>query len=922
MLQIYACIIDGVWGPTEMLSVEKQIRGADQAITRSIAAQKDDRGLLSLNVLAQLRNLVEGAAVLLHTGDNNAEYTYTAIQDGLVFVGSAKKRIQFLHRFHKLLQESVSHYTMDGDTSERLMLKYYEYLIRIRELLQDDCGMAILTNLEDFPVDLDPSLREYHEKIAQRIAAVRADPTPGGDRDRYYIHRTRPFFAKGRILYEVVFRQATDRFSKFDRIIAFTDVDMTDKYAAYLTVVPESINVLGQTMPISVILDWQVSIRPCEFNNFARLLGMHTTVQSGSSEYRTLMEHLTQTESSLLDTVALSDERFERLKADATARVQKAQIFPVLEKARGLFASKSAGHNVIRYLMLRMNNVILKQQYSPETWSGLSNLNLQFGCKPFDSMPFCSSPMGHNARLADLFESLDSTSHKHELLARRVKNNVEQRGLLYTPVEELESFGDLPSLVADYNGALYYKHRPRRDLEEDNGHLFLRSYEDDTVEIIEELQKYSKSGIGGYSEAVDRWLRETTTVTVDDPLKVDALKSLFSESQVALIYGAAGTGKSTIINHIANYFNDKRKLFLAHTNPAVNNLERRVTAQNSDFRTIARETWRPSTNEYDVLIIDECSTVSNEDLLKVLTRTKFKLLVLVGDVYQIESIKFGNWFTLAPAYIPSTSVFELTNPYRTKNDNLLKFWGAVRAIDPNIDELLAHYGYSTVLDETLFEAQLDDEIILCLNYDGLYGINNINRFLQSSNPQPEVTWGVSTYKVGDPVLFYDSERFRGVIYNNLKGKLVSIERHPGRIQFDVEIDRIVTEFDVFGTELEWVSGSVVRFSVYERGNSDEDDEGNNSSVPFQVAYAVSIHKAQGLEYESVKVVITDANEDEIPHSIFYTAVTRARRQLKIFWTPETQKEVLSQLARPESGRDLRVLASRRGLKPIGSLKRK
>jgi hypothetical protein len=55
-----------------------------------------------------------------------------------------------------------------------------------------------------------------------------------------------------------------------------------------------------------------------------------------------------------------------------------------------------------------------------------------------------------------------------------------------------------------------------------------------------------------------------------------------------------------------------------------------------------------------------------------------------------------------------------------------------------------------------------------------------------------------------------------------------------------------------------------------------------TSVPFQVAYAVSIHKAQGLEYDSVKIVITDANEDDITHSIFYTAVTRARESLKIF----------------------------------------
>ena len=119
-----------------------------------------------------------------------------------------------------------------------------------------------------------------------------------------------------------------------------------------------------------------------------------------------------------------------------------------------------------------------------------------------------------------------------------------------------------------------------------------------------------------------------------------------------------------------------------------------------------------------------------------------------------------------------------------------------------------------------------------------------------------------------------------MIYNNLKGRIVDIAFDPGEIQFDVELDRPLTEFDVVGGELEWVEGSTVRFSVYDYDTSDEDDDSLNTSVPFQVAYAVSIHKAQGLEYDSVKIVITDANEDDITHSIFYTAVTRAREHLQ------------------------------------------
>jgi ATP-dependent exoDNAse (exonuclease V) alpha subunit len=230
---------------------------------------------------------------------------------------------------------------------------------------------------------------------------------------------------------------------------------------------------------------------------------------------------------------------------------------------------------------------------------------------------------------------------------------------------------------------------------------------------------------------------------------------------------------------------------------------------------------------------------------------------------------------------------------------------------------MARNGYSTVLDNSLFEAQGQDEIILCLNYDGLYGINNINRFLQSSNPAPAINWRALTYKINDPILFNETERFRPVIYNNLKGRIVGIDQSRGKIQFDVELDRPLSEFDVDGDDLEWMGGSTVRFSVYETTiDDDADDDSLNTIIPFQVAYAVSIHKVQGLEYDSVKIVITDANEDNVTHSIFYTAVTRAREQLRVFWTPETQHNVLKQLRRDNSSKDVHFLATRRSLTPV------
>ncbi|PPG44398.1 ATP-dependent RecD-like DNA helicase [Rathayibacter sp. AY2B5] len=892
-----------------------QIRAADAAICGAINALTPDRPLLSQQMLGQLRNLVEGVAVRWSTGQPSTDYNYDAIKAALDDLGSAPKKLHFLKRFHKLLQESASHYVVDGDASERLMLKYYEYLMRLRDFAQAEWSFAVLSNLEKFPVDLDPSLREYHQKIAERIHAGRQGLRTPGRRDRYYVLKTRPFFVGGRIYYEVTFQDAKDHTSKTERHIAFTDIDMTDKYASNLTLIDDEIEVLDHTMPVRVITDWEVSIRPCEFENFGGIFGEYSKVSTGQTEYRHLMQYLTETGTNLLDVMALAETKFQKLSDEATQRAQKSIIFPVLTKARQLIARKAAGHNVIRYLLLRMRNETIKLQYYPEGCGGLSNLNLSWGCKPFDTMPLCTSALGHNPRFSDLIESLDSASRKHELLAHRVKTDVEQRGMLYTPKYEVERFEDIDQLMRAYNGRLYYKHKPGRCLVEDRGHLFISEYEQDTIAIIQELQSHASAGIDGYADAVEFWLNEAPR-DIDDPLKRDALKRLFAQSGVAMIYGAAGTGKSTMINHIASYFHDKEKLFLAHTNPAVDNLKRRVTTSGSDFRTISRQLRNPSAKHYDVLVIDECSTVSNADFLKVLQQTSFSLLVLVGDVFQIESIQFGNWFALAPAFLPKASVFELTTPYRTKNDNLLRFWSAVRGIDDNITEIIAAQKYSARLDETLFAPQKDDEIILCLNYEGLYGINNINQFLQSGNPNPATAWGVSTYKVGDPVLFNDSARFRGVIYNNLKGRIVGIEEVPGRIQFDVKLERAITEFEVTGPELVWLGDATVRFSVFAHGSTDDDDQDLNTSVPFQVAYAVSIHKAQGLEYDSVKVVITDANEDSFSHSIFYTAITRARENLKIFWTPETQHAVIAKLDRPNSKKDVGILSSRSALKPM------
>ena len=130
--------------------------------------------------------------------------------------------------------------------------------------------------------------------------------------------------------------------------------------------------------------------------------------------------------------------------------------------------------------------------------------------------------------------------------------------------------------------------------------------------------------------------------------------------------------------------------------------------------------------------------------------------------------------------------------------------------------------------------------------------------------------------------------------------------------FTIEIYLVVNELDVLGLDLVLLDSvaentSVICFKVELQNDGDEDDDDLGSIVPFQIAYAVSIHKAQGLEYDSVKVVITNEIEEMVSHNIFYTAITRAKEKLKIYWSPETEKRVLENMKVQFNDKDYRLL---------------
>ena len=902
-------------------TIDESIQRIDGAICRHLDDIEDSsRGAISQDILELLAKFVNHIMLKFYAKGADLPVTEENIAKALEYA-QVNSGLYTLYKFHNFLQVVTTQFTLDENGSERLMLKYYKYLLDARTLLYKHFGIRVLHNLEKFPLRLDDTLQEYYAKIAEKLERHPAELSGAGD-GKYYIQKIKPIFVKGRTetYYEVTFMPVDDRKnkSKTNRVIAFTRLPVKSNYASKFHLAPDSIEILGKTMPIIIIEGWEVSIRDCEFQNFISLFEGRK-VRVPYPEQREICGFLTRYNYNLCNLMDFPDDAYKQITDYWKSRLKFYRFIPMLDRCRQIIRNRLPGQNILRYLLYNMNNVIIKNQRGGDQNSLLSDLYLLNGSKQFDSMPFNRSPLGHNPKLGAIFDCIPCDGRRPELLARLIRNNTEAKGQLFTDVNEIYGFKDINSIIKEYNDNLWPGHRPRSDLKLEHDQVFINEYKMDTCKIIRKLQELSSSGVDGYESRVGLWLL-LDDYKIDCEEKRQILSQIFSKSRVGVIYGSAGVGKSTMINHVSHFLNDDSKLYLTQTNPAKENLIRKIDADNTTFSTIASFLHQEASPEYELLVIDECSTVSNSDMVAVLKKANFKMLLLVGDTYQIDSIEFGNWFSVLKCFLPESSVFELTSPYRTKDVHLLELWDKVRNMDETAKEVIERESYSLKVDPTLFSPLKEDEAILCLNYDGLYGINNINRFLQEGNPNPAIIWDVQRYKVGDPILFLESDRFYPVIHNNMKGTIRGISiidkgTNEERIQFDIAVPKVITEEDAIGCDFEVLrtyvesEKSIIRFVVHKLKSADEDGDERTSStvVPFQVAYAVSIHKAQGLEYNSVKIVITDEVEELVTHNIFYTAITRAREKLRIYWTPEVEEKVINRIRPRDISKDVVIL---------------
>jgi len=362
------------------------------------------------------------------------------------------------------------------------------------------------------------------------------------------------------------------------------------------------------------------------------------------------------------------------------------------------------------------------------------------------------------------------------------------------------------------------------------------------------------------------------------PMQRQAIKECFNK-KILVITGGPGTGKTTIIRAVVEVFEIWKKSVLLAA-PTGRGAKRLSEATGKEAKTIHRTLeYKPKLGTFrrserhplvaDALIIDEFSMVDLPLMYYLIRAIPFWMrLILVGDKDQLPSVGPGN---LLQDIIESRTVevVRLDEIFRQEKDSLI----VLNAHRVNRGEALIYPAKGEKESDFYFIHQEDEEkvfktiINLCtfripqrlhLNplspqiqvispmYRGLVGVDNLNTELQKKlNPFREgLKFGTREIRVHDKVMQirndYEKEVFNGDI-----GLITHI---------DDQAYRVFVDFD----------GRPV---IYER------DEMNDITL----AYAVSVHKAQGSEYQAVVMPLLTQHYIMLQRNLFYTALTRAKK---------------------------------------------
>ena len=230
----------------------------------------ETRDDLSKNMLRILKELCVAALLMNALSSRGEEVSVQLAWESALLDIETK----YLANFYKGL-DYIGYRTPEIGQSERLMLKYYDFMWKIREMAKQKFGMEILGNLEKFPLCINELDQEYYEMIAEAIESAEIIH-PLVNVTRFYVHKKTAFYVGKERYFELTLQLASIYATKFNRITVYTKLDISTNYSVQIAYSETTIKLWGVESKIKVVTDWKVSIEPSCLNKWGKFLSIHS----------------------------------------------------------------------------------------------------------------------------------------------------------------------------------------------------------------------------------------------------------------------------------------------------------------------------------------------------------------------------------------------------------------------------------------------------------------------------------------------------------------------------------------------------------------------------------------------------------------------------------------------------------------------
>ena len=422
-----------------------------------------------------------------------------------------------------------------------------------------------------------------------------------------------------------------------------------------------------------------------------------------------------------------------------------------------------------------------------------------------------------------------------------------------------------------------------KDIVKIDNRLYLKEYYDKECNVAKCLRRIDKQTVKHFQDIDEKLKSLEKQLSIDyNETQEKAIKTALNNN-ITIISGGPGTGKTTIINAIVKLYINEKKLghtdiletiaLLAPTGRAAKKMSISTGIQSYTIHRYLK--WYKESNEFvfnehnktqhKLIIVDEVSMIDIDLFNALLNGINSKVkLILVGDVFQLPSVGPGlvlndliesDYFNYVPlnqiyrqsdnSYIPYLAKeiknTDISEDFLTKKDDYsfieVDSDGILQAINKII-----RYSQEKDIDESSLQ-------VLAPMYRGKTGIDSLNVSLQAIYNPPskyknEVYFGEYIYRVHDKVL---------QLVNDLDNNVFN-----GDIGFITGIydNKIIIDFD----------GNVVE---YEKKDLKQ----------IKHAYAITIHKSQGSEFNHVLMPISKHYTRMLYNKLIYTGVSRAKKSL-------------------------------------------